>query len=134
MRTMTRSALLLLLLSVVASPLLWPRSAPAPAPAPPPPDDARRSRVHQLLLHDPGLTPARAEALVDASDCIGEVDVSRRMAELELTDAERRAFFEENAELFGGRSYRQSARTVDALLRIRIVREELGLAEVTPAY
>ncbi|NOY26714.1 MAG: hypothetical protein GXP62_12645 [Oligoflexia bacterium] len=93
----------------------------------------------------PKLGSAATQALLDQSDTVvaglqaqGVEDVgseiSDRLAEIQLTDADRRAFFDANRHLFGQRDYDQSRWTVDQLLRIQRTRAELGITRLSPYF
>lgn len=108
-------------------------------------DAVRRSRAVQVHSMRPDLSREQVDALLSASDVHrasnvdrGEDDlgaeIRRRFAVATFTEAERRAFFEVNRHVFGDRTYEESAWTVDQLLRIRAVREGLGIERSSPYY
>ncbi len=80
---------------------------------------------------------SEVEAVLDRSDEVrqtladaGVTDVGQevwaRIQAVEITPAERLAFYAENRDtIFGGRSYEESATSVDRLVRIRKVRAAL---------
>ena len=78
------------------------------------------------------------EERMDASDALvarltaqGEGDVGEaiavRLAGATVSDAEARALFESNRGRFGGRSLEQSRTSMERLIRIHKVRDELGI-------
>lgn len=105
----------------------------------------RRVRSFSIHSSNPSLTEAEVDRLIGAFDRVhaqlaraGVGDVSayvhRRLAETDVSEAERIAFFQENSSLFGGRTYSQSRLVIDRLLRIRKVRAELEQREVFAGY
>ena len=109
-----------------------------PPPASPPPPTATRA-MRAFSLHDarPTLSPAEVADLLDASDRVrrelhaaGVADVGdeiqRRMRDLDVTEADRLAFYEASGDLFGGRSYARSRMVADRLIRVRAARADLA--------
>ncbi len=142
MKTLTPRIRNTLVSSVVAigamAGLLFLATTSGPEDPAPPPEAAARGR-RAFTLHDarPSLSREEVEQHLDASDRVlrdladaGVDDVAteirRRMNSVEVTEAERRAFYDEHRERFGGRSYERSRAVVDRLLRIRAVWEGLA--------
>ncbi|MCK6502564.1 hypothetical protein L6R53_04080 [Myxococcota bacterium] len=91
----------------------------------------------------PSLGDEETRQLLDQSDGVveglkaqGVVDIPaglrQRLAQAAPTEAERQEYFAANSHIFGGRSYAESMWTVDQLLRIQRVRDELGIERSTP--
>ena len=100
--------------------------------------DSRRGRAAALLLTAADPLTIDVVASMDASDALaarlraqGESDagpaLARRLSEATVSDSEARAFFDANRAVFGGRSLEQSRPSVDRLIRIHKVREDLGI-------
>ncbi len=97
---------------------------------------ALERRRFQISALAPGMSPALVAALVDRSDAwagalrdagVGDigVEIARRLSMATPGDAEARAFYDDNRELFGGRGYAASRQAVRQLYRIRAVRASL---------
>lgn len=86
-----------------------------------------------------------ATALLDQSDQLRDrldhqgvddasADIRARLAQADPTEAQRHAFFDANRRLFGERSYEQSAWSVEQLVRIQLVRDQLGITRLSPYH
>lgn len=86
----------------------------------------------------PNIPDEERRALLEESDEIrheleaqGEQDVGSalrsRLHDAEVSEAEARAWYAEHRELFGQRSFEQSKRSIEQLVAIAKVREELGV-------
>lgn len=106
-------------------------------------DDLRTTRAFELRSIRPSLGDEETRQLLDQSDGVVEglnaqgvldipVELRQRLAQSAPTEAERQEYFAANAHIFGGRSYAESMWTVDQLLRIQRVRDELGIERSTP--
>lgn len=107
---------------------LWWAQAPPPAPSLTSVD--RAVAIHSLR---PAATPAEVAGLLVADDRAradlgGAVPgaLAQRLAAVEVTDAEARAWYDAHREVFGHRSFATSQEVVDQLVRIDAVRAELG--------
>lgn len=100
----------------------------------------RGERVAHLLMAtgqpaDPGLLTRMAESDRVAAElhAAGVEDVGaelrRRLASVQVSDAQVQDFVQSNPAVFGTRSPAESRSSAEALIRIHVLRRELGIAE-----
>ena len=105
----------------------------AAADAPPTPQ-----RTLDLLTIEPSLGRREVATLLADSDLVraevraqGEEDVGQavlsRLAAVQVSEADARAYYDQQRALFGSRSFEESRYTVEQLLAIERTRAELGL-------
>ncbi len=98
--------------------------------------DAKRS--FELLAAAPDMDPARVQRLLQESDQMRVVaeeqgvqdlgaELRRRMAEIEVSEQEARAFFGQERSLFGERSFEESRAAIRQMLVIRKTRIEFAI-------
>lgn len=98
---------------------------------------SRQVRGFDVMMSAPGWSPERVESSLAASDDViqrlrekgeeGSAEALRRRIESATpTEPELHEFYEANLERFGERSFEASRQSVDQLVRIQRVRNELG--------
>lgn len=116
-----------------------PRTASTRRKPEPVPTVDRTRRVLDAVATAPEMAHARRLALLDASDRIrhrlteeegdDEPDVGAtirsRLREVDVPEAEARAWYEDNRPMFGERSFEQSRTSIERLIAVDRVREEL---------
>ncbi len=105
---------------------------------------SREARIFELAAHAPRLSSEEIQRLIVESDRIVArvskdlpeaeteaadvgAEVRHRLREVHVSDEEALAYFHENLELFGQRSFDDSRSSIDRLVALRKVWEELGL-------
>lgn len=118
-------------------------AAVAEAPAASDSDDRARARVRamaiatlrkDLSLEQAELSVAESDLLVTRLRRKGVEDVAEhvqlRLAQVSPTEEQLHLYYEQHRTLFGRRSFEESRPAVDRLVRIQLVREELGVVGV----
>lgn len=99
--------------------------------------DRRSARIFRIAANEPSLSYDEIETLVEQTDQMreqvgehGELDlgeaVRQRLADVEIDEGEAMTWFRDHRELFGQRSFEQSRHTVERLIAIEQVREQLA--------
>jgi hypothetical protein len=87
-------------------------------------------RVERMKLAVPGWTTERIGEALAAGDVLPEdVDVSALLASTAPTEAQMVSFHAHNGDVFGGRPYLESRSSVETLLKVHLVRRQLGLPD-----